>query len=175
MHVLVPVLGEEYEPEEGQNRVVAIRHEETGLRIVLDENGGTEHDVYIERVGDKWVILLHPNASDPVVGITIIKDRLTVENYEGDTLLTKEVDEVKPEMKEPQACDRCQDIYDEARGDGYCGLCPSCADEDEQEEVEFYCQVCDEEGTEDDFTPTDGNPAPHICPKCGSTNVFPKD
>jgi rubredoxin len=33
-------------------------------------------------------------------------------------------------MIEPHACDRCSVIYDEARGDGYCGLCPSCADDD---------------------------------------------
>jgi len=34
----------------------------------------------------------------------------------------------------PHPCDRCGDVYDEARGDGYCGLCPSCADATETPE-----------------------------------------
>lgn len=33
-----------------------------------------------------------------------------------------------PGMEQPYACDRCGTVYDEASGDGYCGLCPSCAD-----------------------------------------------
>ncbi len=35
-------------------------------------------------------------------------------------------------------CDRCHKRYDEAKGDGYCGLCPKCADETEPE----ACQKC---------------------------------
>lgn len=31
-------------------------------------------------------------------------------------------------MIEPNACERCGQVYDEAKGDGYCGLCPPCAD-----------------------------------------------
>lgn len=31
-------------------------------------------------------------------------------------------------MVEPHDCDECGETYDEASGDGYCGLCPSCAD-----------------------------------------------
>lgn len=31
-------------------------------------------------------------------------------------------------MATPVECRRCQEFYDEARGDGYNGLCPSCAD-----------------------------------------------
>lgn len=34
------------------------------------------------------------------------------------------------DMVEPHDCDRCGTTYDEANGDGYCGLCPSCADQD---------------------------------------------
>lgn len=34
-------------------------------------------------------------------------------------------------MLEPHACDRCYAVYDEAGGDGYCGLCPTCADDTE--------------------------------------------
>jgi hypothetical protein len=30
-------------------------------------------------------------------------------------------------------CDRCGDTYDEAKGDGWCGLCPSCADDDNED------------------------------------------
>lgn len=37
-------------------------------------------------------------------------------------------------MEEPHACDSCSEIYDEAGGDGYFGLCPSCADKSEPEE-----------------------------------------
>lgn len=37
-------------------------------------------------------------------------------------------------MAEPHACDRCGTVYDEAGGDGYCGLCPSCADATEPPE-----------------------------------------
>ena len=29
---------------------------------------------------------------------------------------------------EPVTCSRCGAVYDEATGDGYCGLCPECAD-----------------------------------------------
>lgn len=36
-------------------------------------------------------------------------------------------------MVEPHRCDRCGTTYDEASGDGYCGLCPSCADQTEPE------------------------------------------
>lgn len=32
------------------------------------------------------------------------------------------------------ACDRCEEWYEEAKGDGYCGLCPKCADETEPED-----------------------------------------
>lgn len=31
-------------------------------------------------------------------------------------------------------CDRCKKLYNEAKGDGYCGLCPKCADETEEED-----------------------------------------
>lgn len=31
-------------------------------------------------------------------------------------------------MAEPHSCDLCGAIYDEAKGDGWCGKCPSCAD-----------------------------------------------
>lgn len=32
------------------------------------------------------------------------------------------------------ACIRCGTEYDEARGDGWCGLCPKCADETEPDQ-----------------------------------------
>jgi hypothetical protein len=38
------------------------------------------------------------------------------------------------EAEEPTRCSSCGDVYDEARGDGYCGLCPSCADATEPKE-----------------------------------------
>lgn len=39
-----------------------------------------------------------------------------------------------PTMVEPYDCERCGDAYDEANGDGYCGLCPACADATEEEQ-----------------------------------------
>ena len=38
-------------------------------------------------------------------------------------------------MTEPYPCERCGEVYDEAGGDGYCGLCPSCADKDYEKEL----------------------------------------
>lgn len=35
-------------------------------------------------------------------------------------------------MQEPYDCERCGTTYDEACGEGYCGLCPDCADQDEE-------------------------------------------
>lgn len=37
-------------------------------------------------------------------------------------------------MIEPYACERCGEVYDEAGGDGYMGLCPACADATEPPE-----------------------------------------
>lgn len=34
----------------------------------------------------------------------------------------------RPVHKNMAECETCSDPYDEAAGDGYCGLCPSCAD-----------------------------------------------
>lgn len=34
-------------------------------------------------------------------------------------------------MTAPHRCDKCGTLYDEAKGDGYGGLCPSCADKGE--------------------------------------------
>ena len=40
---------------------------------------------------------------------------------------------------------------------------------------EWRCQNCEHHDEEIEFIPSDGNPAPHICPECGSTDVFPVD
>jgi hypothetical protein len=45
-------------------------------------------------------------------------------------------------------------------------------EESEEPWKEMKCQDCGQEGREDEFLPTDGNPAPLVCPKCGRTNVF---
>lgn len=37
---------------------------------------------------------------------------------------------------------------------------------------DYRCQNCGHKAPEDDFWPSDGNPAPHICPGCGSTECF---
>lgn len=41
--------------------------------------------------------------------------------------------------------------------------------------VMYRCQACGHIDDEDEFIPSDGNPAPHVCPGCGLTDVFPKD
>lgn len=41
-------------------------------------------------------------------------------------------------MAEPYKCEECGTWYDEASGDGYCGLCPSCADKEHDEDEEEY-------------------------------------
>lgn len=48
------------------------------------------------------------------------------------------------EHVEPHNCDECGELYDEASGDGYCGLCPSCADADCGNCG--LCDSCEEEG-----------------------------
>lgn len=50
-------------------------------------------------------------------------------------------------MTEPVKCSRCNTTYDEAKGDGFDGLCPECADETEPEdEDEDEFEGLDEEG-----------------------------
>jgi Zn finger protein HypA/HybF involved in hydrogenase expression len=44
-----------------------------------------------------------------------------------------------------------------------------------KEKPQFYCQNCGHVGLEEDFVPSDGNPAPFICPGCGSTDVFERE
>lgn len=39
----------------------------------------------------------------------------------------------------------------------------------------WYCQDCWAEGEYEEFLPTDGNPAPVVCFKCGRTDIFRKD
>lgn len=36
----------------------------------------------------------------------------------------------------------------------------------------FHCADCGHKDTEEEFVPSDGNPAPHVCPECGKTNCF---
>jgi hypothetical protein len=38
--------------------------------------------------------------------------------------------------------------------------------------VMIQCQNCNRCGDEEDFSPSDGNPAPVVCPECGQTNCF---
>ncbi len=54
-------------------------------------------------------------------------------------------------MTAPRKCERCGEVYDEARGDGYNGMCPSCADETEPED-------------EDDEDEPDGQEIPASAP-----------
>jgi predicted Zn-ribbon and HTH transcriptional regulator len=41
-------------------------------------------------------------------------------------------------LVEPVDCERCGLVYDEACGEGYCGLCPTCADETEEPDTTNY-------------------------------------
>lgn len=58
---------------------------------------------------------------------------------------------------ESVVCERCGERYDEERGDGYCGLCPSCADATEPNCVE--CDVCDKLHDHESFD---------YCGECGN-------
>lgn len=63
--------------------------------------------------------------------------------------VAKELDRSAPAtaMEEPHACDDCGTVYDEASGDGYCGLCPSCADKSDDC---GFCGLCPSCQAEDD-------------------------
>lgn len=63
-----------------ETRGVSIRNEGTALRVVLMQKDEAPHipgassegpDLYIERQGGKWIVLLHPCGCDPVVSLTI--------------------------------------------------------------------------------------------------------
>ena len=43
---------------------------------------------------------------------------------------------------------------------------------DLMKDAEYRCADCGHMDDEDEFVPSDGNPAPHVCPKCGLTNCF---
>lgn len=45
----------------------------------------------------------------------------------------------------------------------------------EDEAILMYCQSCEYEGDANDFSPTDGDPSPFICPECSGTKIFTKD
>lgn len=69
------------------------------------------------------------------------------------------------------ACDRCGRVYDEARGDGYCGLCPECAD---ATDVLYRCQTCRHTGDIDDFTADDiSDGVAKVCPACQGADIVP--
>jgi proteasome lid subunit RPN8/RPN11 len=55
------------------------------------------------------------------------------------------------------------------------GLVPQAPVAEPFSDAFWYCQDCDFVGHEEEFVPSDGNPAPHICPECGRTNCFEKD
>jgi hypothetical protein len=169
--LIVQTFDPEDGPDEDNPRVIGLRVEDSGLRLVLDDNGtDQEHDLLIERHEDRWLILLHANSGDPVLDIEITADRIEVEDNTGRTLLSVEVDPVVP-MPEPHACDLCDEVYSEC-GDGYCGLCPECAD---RTDGDHYYQDCEYTGQYEDFNPTDGNRTPLVCPSCGHTNIFKQE
>ena len=168
--LVVPTYGPGRGPDECRNRRIGLRREESGIRLVLDENGtGQEHDLLIERHDDKWLLLLHTNGADPVLAVEVHADRLTVTDGMSRPLLSVSVDNVTPAMSCPVSCEICQEVYDEVKGDGYCGMCPACAD---ASEIPYYCESCGFQSRQEDFWPSNGNPAPLVCPRCGRTNCF---
>ena len=55
-------------------------------------------------------------------------------------------------------------------------LCERLSSEGQVEDGgSFYCSACDYCGDEEDFVPSDGNPASLVCPSCGRTDCFPLD
>ena len=47
-------------------------------------------------------------------------------------------------------------------------------EDDDDGNAEFTCSNCGHTNLELEFWPSDGNPEPHACPKCGSTQCGPK-
>lgn len=90
-----------YDPETGEclsdenNRKVALHHEDTSIRVILDEdphgpNDGFEPNLLIERHAKKWLIVVHPDGGDPVCGIEIHDDGLVEVQDCGGALLHSE-------------------------------------------------------------------------------------
>jgi rubredoxin len=60
-------------------------------------------------------------------------------HFEDDAVAVFYVDaDVGNALAEPYDCERCGNVYDEASGDGFCGLCPTCADETEEPDTTNY-------------------------------------
>lgn len=90
----------EYDPEteqKGPAHRVAIYHEETNLRVVLDdaEAGspfqGDEPNLFIERQPDKWLIVFHPHSGDPTCGIELYSDRVEVQDAGGQVYIKEDL------------------------------------------------------------------------------------
>jgi hypothetical protein len=66
-----------------------VASEETGLRIVFDEDGsGAEHDLLIEHWHSGRAVLLHAYGGDPIVVINVLSDGSEVRDEVGRVLLS---------------------------------------------------------------------------------------
>jgi hypothetical protein len=62
--------------------------EADGLRVVMgDPDDEDAPDVLIERAIDMWRVFVHPNRGDPLCVIEIRRERATIEDDRGETLL----------------------------------------------------------------------------------------
>jgi hypothetical protein len=69
--------------------VLTLRRE-SGLRIVMGERANEDvPDVLIEREADLWRVIVHPDQGDPLCIIELRRDRATVEDDWGRSLMDR--------------------------------------------------------------------------------------
>ena len=82
------------QPEE-HDRVVALHHEETNIRVILDEdpkgpNDGDEPNILIERHKNLWLVIIHPHGGDPTCSVKLHDNGLSQVEDCGGALLYEE-------------------------------------------------------------------------------------
>lgn len=83
--------------DESRKRKATVLANPDHIRVVLDDAGTyEEHDIYIERQDGFWLVLFHPNGSDPLVGLEIHPTTVRVESYDsrpqGELLCESEIE-----------------------------------------------------------------------------------
>jgi hypothetical protein len=89
MRFELPELDPTTAERQNPSHTLEVASEETGLRIVFDEDGsGAEHDLLIEHWRSGWALLLHAFGGAPIVVVEILSDRLEVRDEVGRVLLS---------------------------------------------------------------------------------------
>ena len=68
---------------------VRVKREGHGLRIILDPFG-EDHDILIECLAEKWLVIVHPRGQDPVCGIELTPHRAEVMDCGGTVFIKEE-------------------------------------------------------------------------------------